>query len=204
MHEDELMRKAVAGVDVVPIFGVPGSGKTSLAMGLSRVLHTYMFVSSGQIVRRIGVNKIEGDEMRKTGLYPHESVLRGRIAQYILDYRHERPFVQTILMDGFPRTQDQVRWLFGAGAFVSASIWLTARDWRERLARRAREDQRVEKDRAIKQLGLIEDAAFELYDRGIRNVIIDTTGMSQAEVRTAAIRGMNRQIGITTIEKGVK
>ena len=95
---------------VMSLYGVPYVGKSSLVksiQSLSRKLA--VSISSGDISRSL-LTEEDRQLMRDGSLFPREEELRNKISSIIDNARDKG--ARVIFLDGFPRTSDQVKWLY--------------------------------------------------------------------------------------------
>lgn len=94
---------------VIGIFGLPCSGKSTIAKAVvnaSRELIAY--ISTGDIVRKIS-SEDDTKHMQDGNLFPHEDIIRGEVFKLIEKRRSQG--AEVIILDGFPRFDDQVKWM---------------------------------------------------------------------------------------------
>ena len=128
---------------VICVFGLPCSGKTTVIkalMGSSKELMAH--ISSGDIARKLSTDT-EIKHMAKGNLFPFEEPLRADIYSSI--HKRRTSGAEVIFLDGFPRFDDQVKWLLEnqlAGTIMEGCfVQIIGDDLHSRALGRMRNDQ---------------------------------------------------------------
>jgi adenylate kinase len=87
--------------------GLPCSGKSTIAKGVSRELD-FTYISSGDIARRMASGNDDIKRILDNGQMAPEVLMRGEIAKSILRCKHDN---KSFVLDGFPRFLGQYEWL---------------------------------------------------------------------------------------------
>lgn len=94
---------------VVGVFGLPCTGKTTIIRSLmAATKEVVAYISSGDIARRLST-EADKSHMADGNLFPHEDTLRTEIYDTIVKRRSSG--AELVFLDGFPRFDNQVRWL---------------------------------------------------------------------------------------------
>jgi adenylate kinase family enzyme len=87
------------------IIGLPLSGKSQFAKMLAKA-NRYGYISTGDIARRLMKDDEQAAATRKADLFPDEQALRDNLIVGIQCLPQE-----VVLVDGFPRSADQVKFM---------------------------------------------------------------------------------------------
>lgn len=136
--------------EVVAITGLPGAGKTTLALGLSE-LTGWPVMSTGDIARRVDPAGLSRGELANEQLF--RAAFLGALGSY----------TPPVILDGLPRSRGQVE-LLPPDTLVFA-LWCRPDIAIGRLLRRGRSDdtEALAKKRVAEQADLLE---FDLPGRG--------------------------------------
>lgn len=119
------------------LMGHTGSGKSTIAKWLNINHLDYSVVSTSEIVRDLG--GINDPAIQKGKLFPDENALRNKVFEHIDEALRD----SKVVLDGFPRTVDQYKWLIkhfinDIGQFILIDVDMNIR--KKRLLNRKRED----------------------------------------------------------------
>jgi len=128
---------------VVGIFGLPCSGKTTVARALiDSSREVIARISSGDIAKKLSTDT-EIAHMAKGNLFPFEDPLREEI--YTTIHKRRTSGAEIIILDGFPRFDDQVKWMlenqFAGTVMEGCFIQIIGEDIQTRALGRMRDDQ---------------------------------------------------------------
>lgn len=180
---------------IIGVFGLPCSGKTTLINTIiSSSKEIIARISSGDIARRLSTEN-EISHMAKGNLFPHEEPLRKEIASFI-DKRRASG-AEAIILDGFPRTSDQVQWMLDnqyAGTELEGCLILVRGD---NLVQRAQERYRDDQDSIDKVLKKIDtqDKDISNMEKTIFSLSIPYFTVHNTDLALAA-KNFSKFIGI--------
>lgn len=118
------------------VIGLPLSGKTHFAKLIANK-YRYGHVSTGDIARSLMDGEAQAAETRKADMFPDEQRLRDNLIVTI----NSKP-QSVVLVDGFPRSGDQVDFMINNMAYWFPEVIDVAAGDDSTLLRRARERQR--------------------------------------------------------------
>lgn len=126
------------------LIGAPGSGKTTQAQLLveRRGMH---YISAGDLLRAHASEDLKADTIKHGGLVD-PGYINQLMARAIADQLATKPD-QPILLDGFPRSVERAEWLlenWGDHLRLGWLLDLSHQDAKQRLSRRARDDDKLE------------------------------------------------------------
>lgn len=132
-------------LDVVAITGIPGAGKTTLALQLSELTGWHV-LSTGDIARRVDPASLSNGDLAD------EAAFRAAYKREILGYRG-----LPVILDGLPRSRSQVELLPAEGTMVFF-LWCRYDIALGRLLRRGRSDDSslIAEKRIREQSALLE------------------------------------------------
>lgn len=168
------------------LIGPPGAGKGTQAVRLAE-LFSIPAISTGDIFRSNVKNETELGKKAKAYMDAGDNVPDSLTNALIRDRLEEADCASGFLLDGYPRTQDQVReldeFLAGHGAALDAVVELVADPdvVVERLRRRAAEQGRSDDDEAVVRHRLEvyrqqTEPLIDVYDGRGMLVAIDAIG----------------------------
>ncbi len=129
---------------IVAVFGLPCSGKTTIIKALMEASNELIaYVSSGDIARRLSTNK-EIAHMAKGNLFPYEEPLREEILGLIM--KRQTAGASHVIIDGFPRFDEQVQWMLEHGLLGEATGCLIQIHGDKLLERAIARDRDVQDD----------------------------------------------------------
>lgn len=116
-------------IKLIAITGGPGAGKTTVAQGIHDKMNidTTSLVSVGDLVRDAMTQGMSNEWVALGNLAPEKQVRSMVLGEIVRNFNEGRD----IILDGMPRTKDQVVWLkkvtekFGIGLHV---IYITAQE----------------------------------------------------------------------------
>lgn len=111
-------------MDKVALFGLPASGKGTLAQAL-REAHGYEQLSTGDMIRRLRSEPGPvGDELRAlaTGVFADDALM----IKAVMEELGLPKYAKGVVFDGFPRTLAQLAAMDKAGITLDAAIYLKA------------------------------------------------------------------------------
>jgi adenylate kinase len=127
---------------MIALFGAPGSGK-SLQGQLLAARHDWRWLSTGQILRDSGDPEIL--QLLKNGKMIDDTVMFPLITASIQAAKN----IKHLILDGFPRTEAQVKWLFDSREDLGRELGLVIHlvvpeeELDRRLSLRGRADDRA-------------------------------------------------------------
>lgn len=177
---------------IISVIGVPCVGKGSIAEGLREELqHNYRtsIITTSDIISKL-LTEADKEAMKGGGLFPREDELRSSLLDTI--EVHLAFGADIIILDGFPRFDDQVKWL--VQTFFQHQLYVVqvmANDFE--LIKRANARNRDEYDTGDKLLARISrqrsllagvDVAINKYNIPYTSVINDHLDRAVAELTT--------------------
>lgn len=181
---------------VVGVFGLPCAGKTMVIKAIiesSREMLAY--VSSGDIARRLST-ETETKHMAGGNLFPYEDPLRAEIFKTVEARRAAG--AEIVFLDGFPRFDDQVRWMLAnqlAGHGAGALVQIHGTDLLKRAQQRARDPNdtlEVLQRRLSKQGADIQGMEEVIFRTGIPYFTVMNTELGNAVTQLAKYLGIRR------------
>jgi adenylate kinase family enzyme len=172
---------------VIGMFGIPCSGKSTIIemlVGASREIVAR--ISSGDIARRLS-QEAEIQHMAAGNLFPDEERLRAEILSLI--NKRKASGAEIIILDGMPRTVDQVYWLIenqfagtdSDGCFIK--VHCEPYEAIERAIGRSRDSQdaaEMIKRKIEKQMKMIDEMESWIFRLGIPYYTINNTSLQNA------------------------
>jgi len=183
---------------VVGIFGLPCSGKSTLAKAITQASKELIaHVSTGDIARRLSTAK-ETQHMAEGNLFPDEDKIRAEMLDMVNKRRSQGS--EIIILDSCPRFDDQVKWmvenqLVGVDPSDGCLIKVIGDD----LIRRAQERMRDDQDQLIqlnkkieKHSLMIEQMEALIFRYGIPYYTVVNHEMAQAVKEFAKYLGLRK------------
>ena len=179
------------------LIGPPGAGKGTQAHALSDALGVPA-ISTGDIFRDNVRNETELGRQAKAYMDAGDNVPDSLTNDLVRDRLEQDDCAAGFLLDGYPRTTDQVRaldeFLAGQGASMDAVIELVADPdvVVERLRKRALDQGRTDDDESVvrHRLTVYREQTAPLIDvYAQRGLLVQVDGIGEIDQVTARIRG---------------
>lgn len=176
---------------IIIMLGAPCSGKSTIGKTLAGI-YKIPYISSGDIARKMGEeNKDIGRDLI-SGMLAPEEFMRSAIKNSILG-------VNSYVLDGFPRFDDQYDWLFENAEFQSQPIFINVTckyaELVSRSAGRNREDDISFKNRIQFFLTRTLPMIMRITNVKLRRVIeVENTNVSLDDAIEVAYRGIEEII----------
>lgn len=187
---------------IVGMFGLPCSGKSTIIDILkSSSKEIIAHIKTGDIARQLSTD-VETAHMANGNLFPLEDLLREELLKLIEKRKNQGAGI--IILDGFPRFDDQVKWLLDnrlAGTKLDGClIKVVGTDLEKRARLRMRDDQDdLEKFRKkiLTQEKMIDTMENMIFRYGIPYyTIINHTDWSGPSVLNQAVVHLTKILGI--------
>ena len=98
-------------INSMAVIGPPLSGKTTVAKILVNAMHAE-YISSGDVARKLPSTQQSRDAIINKDLHPDEVIIRSAIMRALKTAKVENT---PLIIDGFPRTADQLQFIVDAG-----------------------------------------------------------------------------------------
>jgi len=182
---------------VVGLFGLPCSGKTTVAKGLlgaSREIIAH--ISTGDIVRGMATTD-DVAHMAEGNMYPNEERIRAEIIK-LVDKRRGQG-AEVVVIDSCPRFDDQVKWMLEQQWVGTPNDGMLIQIRGDELVKRAQIRSRDNQDsidalekKIKKHQHMIDDMEKLIFKYGIPYYTVMNTDAIQATTHLAKLLGLRK------------
>lgn len=182
---------------IVGVFGLPCSGKTTLINAVKDASKEIVaHISTGDIARRLST-EADTKHMAEGNLFPHEDKIRAEILDLIR--KRQEQGAEVVILDGCPRTADQVKWMFenqlAGTALEGCFIQVAGEDLMQRAILRYRDDQDAA-DKVLKKIELqrrnIAEMEPEIFSLGAPYFTVLNSDLYNAAASFARFIGLRK------------